>query len=158
MLSHLTLCLLFLRGFLYIAGKSLKEIQDEEELARKSEQRQQQQQQQQTQQPPDHTGGFSLRFTPVLMLSLIIKRVLVGTKTAAAGVNRWAHANALRAPNLLLQNHTTKQLGIPSAYVSMPDRCANPRKSSALQSQEWATQLCGRHKCYLDDAARCFWV
>lgn len=41
------------------AGKSLKEIQDEEERARRSEQRQQQHTQQQPLQ--DHSGGFSLR-------------------------------------------------------------------------------------------------
>ena len=48
---------LFVKWVLHVAGKSLKEIQDEEERARRSEQRQQQH----TQQQPDHSGGFSLR-------------------------------------------------------------------------------------------------
>ena len=52
---------LFVNWVLCIAGKSLKEIQDEEERARRSEQRQQQQQH--TQQQPEHSGGFSLRYT-----------------------------------------------------------------------------------------------
>lgn len=51
--------------FICASGPTLKDIQDEEERARRSEARQQQQQ---TQQQPDHSsGGFSLRYTGILM-------------------------------------------------------------------------------------------